>query len=38
MTACIYCRNNLGMRPLDTLLYTIEDEEAGTVLEGWDLE
>jgi len=38
MTACIYCSNNLGMRPLDALLYRIENTEAGWVLEGWDLE
>ena len=38
MTACIYCLNNLGMRPFDQLITRIEDEENGTTLEEWVLE
>ena len=38
MTACIYCSNDLGMRPLDALLYSIDFDESGCTIEGWDLE
>ena len=35
---CIYCKNKLGMRPLDRLKISIEFEDEGCILEEWDLE